>query len=92
MDFFFSGWGGAAAWGTESGRGFLCGLVEEDGVRAAGGAGEVDDFDRTGLGSDSDGDCLGAGEVLAGADLTDLGAILDGLGGDRRIDANSFFL
>jgi len=92
MDFFFSSCGGATACGTESGRGFRCGLIEEDGVEGAGGAGEADDFDRTGLGCDSAGDCLGAGEVLGGADFTALGTNFDGLGGDRRIVASSSFL
>lgn len=64
-------------------------MAEEDGV--AGGAGDADDFDRTGLGTDSAGDCLGAGEVLGGADFATLGATLIGLGGDRRIDASSSF-
>ena len=90
--FFFSGCGGATACGTESGRGFRCGLAEKDDVGGAGGAGEVDDFDLTGLGSDKAGDCLAAGEVLEGADFTDLGIIFAGLGGDRRIDATSSFL
>jgi len=85
-------WGGG--FGAESGRGLRPGLIaralgEGIGCEGSCGVGDIEAFDRPGLGreraGDGDGSFLGAGELRAEEDF----ALADvGLGGDLRIASN----